>query len=98
MAEAQHPACKLVTILDDNGAELIGNRIAAWHKEYGMQTQHTVHATPQQNRRAECGFRDLAESATWILARAGMAVGRGCSCLQLHLQPAPPQRSRLFPL
>jgi len=83
MAEAQHPACKLATILDDKGAEFIGDQIAAWHKEYGIQTQHTVHATPQQNGRAEHGFRDLAETATHILARAGMAVclltGNSCA-------------------
>jgi len=29
MAEAQHPACRLVTIRDDKGAEFIGNRVAA---------------------------------------------------------------------
>jgi len=27
MAEAQHPACKLVTIQDDKGAEFIGIRL-----------------------------------------------------------------------
>jgi hypothetical protein len=74
MAEAQHPACKLVTIRDDKGAEFIGNRIAAWRKEHGIQAQHTVRATPEQSGRAERGFRDLAESATCILARAGMAI------------------------
>ena len=60
MAEAQHAACRLVTIRDDKGAEFIGNRIAAWRKEHGIQPKHTVHATPQQNGRAERGFRDLA--------------------------------------
>ena len=58
MAEAQHP-----TIQDDKGGEFIGNRIAAWGKEHGIQAQHTVHATPEQNERAERGFRDLAGSA-----------------------------------
>jgi transposase InsO family protein len=74
MAEAQHPSCKLVTIRDDKGAEFIGNRIAAWRREHGIQAQHTVRATPQQNGRAERGFRDLGESATCLLARAGMPV------------------------
>jgi len=74
MAEAQHPACKLVTIRGDKGAEFIGNWIAAWCKEHSIQAQYTVHATPQQNDRAEHGFRDLAESATCIMARAGMAI------------------------
>jgi transposase InsO family protein len=72
MAEAQHPVCKLVTIRDDKGAEFIGNRIAAWRKEHGIQAQHTVRATPEQNGRAKLGFRDLAKSATCILA--GMAI------------------------
>jgi len=74
MAEAQHPACRLVTIKDDKGAEFIGNQIVAWHKEHGIQPQHTVCATPQQNSRVEHGFRDLAENATCILARAGMSI------------------------
>jgi hypothetical protein len=74
MAKAQHPACRLVTIKDDKGAEFIGKQIAAWQQEHGIQAQHTVRATPEQNRRAEYGFRDLAEGATCILARAGMAV------------------------
>jgi transposase InsO family protein len=74
MAEVQHPACRLVTIRDDKGAEFIGKQIAAWRKEHGIQAQHTVRATPEQNGRAERGFRDLAEGATCILARAGMAV------------------------
>ena len=74
MAEAQHPTCKLVTIRDDKGPEFIGNRIAAWRREHGIQAQHTVRATPMQNGRAERGFRDLAESATCILARAGMTI------------------------
>ena len=77
MAEAQHPTCKLVTIWDDKGGEFIGNQIAAWHKENGIKAQHTVYATPEQNRRAEHGFRNLAESATCILARAEMAVPGG---------------------
>jgi hypothetical protein len=76
MGEAQHPACRLVTIRDDEGAEFIGKQIAAWRKEHGIQAQYTVHATPEQNGRAEHGFRDLAEGATCILARAGMAVSR----------------------
>ena len=74
MAEAQHPACRLVTIQDDKGAEFIGNRIEAWCKEHGIQPQHTVRATPQQNGRAERDFRNLAESATCISARAGMSI------------------------
>ena len=74
MAEAQHPACRLVIIRDGKGAEFIWNRIAAWCKEHGIQPQHTVRATPQQNGRAERGFRDLAEGATCILARAGMSI------------------------
>jgi transposase InsO family protein len=74
MGEAQHPACKLVTIRDDKGAEFIGKQVAAWCKEDGIQGQHTVRATPEQNGRAGRGFRDLAEGATCILARAGMAV------------------------
>jgi transposase InsO family protein len=55
-------------------SSFIGKQIAAWRKEHGIQAQHTVRATPEQNERAERGFRDLAEGATCILARAGMAV------------------------
>jgi hypothetical protein len=36
MAEAQHPACRLVTIWDDKGAEFIGKQIVAWCKEHGV--------------------------------------------------------------
>jgi len=61
MAEAQHPACRLVIIQDDKGAEFIGNQMRPWRKEHGIQPQHTVRATPQQNGRTERGFRDLAE-------------------------------------
>ena len=33
-----------------------------------------MHATPEQNGSAECGFRDPAEGATCILAREGVSV------------------------
>jgi len=61
MAEVQHPACRLVTIRDDKGVEFIGNPIAAWRKEHGIQAQHTVRATPQQN-----GTAERVASGTWL--------------------------------
>jgi hypothetical protein len=62
MGEAQHPACRLVTIRDDKGAEFIGKQIAAWRKEHGIQAQHTVRATPEQNGRAVRGLAGMAVS------------------------------------
>jgi len=73
MAEAQHPVCRLVTIWDDKGAEFIGNRIAAWRKEHGIQPQHCA-CNPTAERESGAWLQDLAESATCILARAGMSI------------------------
>ena len=70
-AEAQHPACKLVTTGMIRELSLLG--IALQHGARHTSAAHCAY-NPEQNGRAERCFRDLAESATCILARAGMSV------------------------
>jgi len=72
MAEAQHPACKLVTFRHDKGAEFIGNRIADCTRSMAYKPS-TQCAQPLNRLGEQSGFRDLAEIATCILVRAGLA-------------------------
>ena len=48
----------------------MSNEIAQYLKEHGIQREHTVRATPQQNGAAERGNRVMAEGVTCMLSEA----------------------------
>ena len=51
---------KIKVLRDDKGGEYMSNEMAQYLKEHGIQREHTVRATPQQNGAAERGNRVMA--------------------------------------
>ena len=61
---------KIKVLRDDKGGEYMSNEMAQYLKEHGIQREHTVRATPQQNGAAERGNRVMAEGVTCMLSEA----------------------------
>ena len=61
---------KIKVLRDDKGGEYMSNEMAQYLREHGIQREHTVRATPQQNGAAERGNRVMAEGVTCMLSEA----------------------------
>ena len=61
---------KIKVLRDDKGGEYMSNEMAQYLKEHGIQREHMVRATPQQNGAAERGNRVMAEGVTCMLSEA----------------------------
>src|SRR3979490_939603 len=61
---------KIKCLCDDKGGEYMSREFEAFTDLHGIERQHTVRASPQQNGVAECANRTAAEAITTMLSES----------------------------
>jgi hypothetical protein len=67
----KHTGKPLMKLRDDKGGEYMSTQFDLFMKAHGIQRQHTVRATPQQNGVVERANRDLGEGIVSMLSASG---------------------------
>ena len=65
---------QILKLRSDNGGEYVNNKFINFCIEHGIQLQHTVPYTPQQNGVAERKNRTLKEMANCMLQSKGLSL------------------------
>ena len=65
---------QIMKLRSDNGGEYVNNKFTIFCTEQGIQQQHTVPYTPQQNGVAERKNRTLKEMANCMIQSKGLSL------------------------
>ena len=65
---------KIKSLRSDNGGEYIKSELLQIYDKYGIQIQHSIPYTPQQNGVAETKNWALKEMTTYMLEAKGLAT------------------------
>ena len=65
--------CRIEVLRDDKGSEYMSGAFDSFLVEAGIQREHTIRDTPQQNGVAERMNRSISEGITTLLSQSGLS-------------------------
>ena len=65
---------QIIKLISDNGGEYVNNKFTTFCTKQGIQQQHTIPYTPQQNVVVERKNRTLKEMANYMIQSKGLSL------------------------